>query len=97
VAALYPQGFEVVRERPLAELRQALRPLAPAQFARVWLAAHFLPSSERDTALELLMEPVRFGRDDQAQVAMAALQLLTGAAVPVGDRDGWLAWWQARR
>jgi hypothetical protein len=39
---------------------------------------------------------VRFGRVDQAQVAMAALRAITDAGVAIGDRDGWLAWWQER-
>ena len=46
---------------------------------------------------QLLIDQVRYGRSDQAQVAMAALRASTGAEIPVGDRDGWLAWWQQRR
>ena len=66
-------------------------------FACAYLAAVFVPSHERTAVIELLIEQVRFGRDDQAQVAMAALAAVTGAELAVGDRDAWLAWWQARR
>ena len=47
--------------------------------------------------MALLIEQIRFGRQDQALVAMAALQVIAGETLPIGDRQAWLAWWQARR
>jgi hypothetical protein len=44
-----------------------------------------------------LIELLRFGRPDQATVAMSALRLLTGENLSLADREAWLAWWQARR
>jgi hypothetical protein len=93
----FPVGYEAVAKAPLAELRRALQAFEPKSFARAFLAAYATTGADRDTAAALLVEQVRFGRADQAQVAMAALQAITQANVVVGDRDGWLAWWQNRR
>jgi hypothetical protein len=54
-------------------------------------------------AMRLLIEQVRFGRPDQAQVAMAALREMSGqssssvSAPALGDREAWLVWWAQRR
>lgn len=93
----WPSGYEALAKAPLAELKAALRRFEPAQFARAWLAALQTGPDERPEAIALLIEQVRFGGPDQAQVAMASLRSITGAEVPIGDRDGWLAWWQQRR
>jgi hypothetical protein len=93
----WPSGYEALAKAPLAELQAALRAFEPRQFARAWLAALQTGPDERPAAVALLIDQVRFGRSDQAQVAMAALRAITGAEIPVGDRDGWLAWWQQRR
>jgi hypothetical protein len=55
------------------------------------------PGPDRETAIALLLDQVRFGRADQARVAMAALRRLTGESLLVGDREAWLAWSQTRR
>ena len=52
--------------------------------------------AQQREACALLVDQVRFGRADQAQVAMAALQNVNGLSIAVGDRDAWLDWWQAR-
>ena len=44
----------------------------------------------------MLIDQVRYGRADQAQVAMAALKRVSGLSLAVGDRDAWLAWWQTK-
>jgi len=96
----WPAGYGAVQKAPLAELKAALRVFEPRTFPRVWLAAVAAagaPAAEREAAVALLLEPVRFGRADQAQVAMAALSQLTGEQLLVGDRDAWLAWSQTRR
>ena len=93
----WPAGYEAIAKAPLVTLREALRRGDPAHFAHVFVAASFAGADERDAATALLIEQVRFGRQDQALVAMAALQVLTGAQLPSGDREAWLAWWQARR
>lgn len=93
----FPAGYDAVAAAPLAELQAALRTFAPRDFPRAWLAALATRGADREQAIELLVQQVRFGRADQAQVAMAALRVVTGVLVPVGDRDGWLAWWQQRR
>lgn len=93
----WPAGWQAIAAAPLATLREALRRGDADHFAHVFVAASFVGDDEREPATTLLIEQVRFGRQDQALVAMAALQVLTGAPVPAGDRDAWLAWWQARR
>ena len=67
---------------PLPELRTVLRTFEPKLFARAYLAASATRGADRETAIELLLEQVRFGRPDQAQVAMAALRAITGGSWP---------------
>lgn len=93
----WPAGSDKVAAAPLARLQAALRAFEPDQFVAAWIAASFTRGAERSEAQRLLIEQVRFGRADQAQVAMAALYAITDAGLPIGDRDAWLAWWQARR
>ncbi len=93
----WPVGYDAVAKAPLAALQAALRNFEPASFRRAYLAAVSTQGPDREMALGLLVQQVRFGRIDQAQVAMAALRGMTGADVAIGDRDGWLAWDQARR
>lgn len=93
----FPVGYAAVAAAPLAELQRALQQFDPKTFARAFLAAYATSGDDRDKAIGLLIEQVRFGRADQAQVAMAALRAITQTNVVVGDRDGWLAWWQNRR
>lgn len=95
--AQWPVGYGAVAAAPLAELRAALRTFQPKYFARAYLAASATRGADRETAIDLLVEQVRFGRADQAQVAMAALRAVTGLQFLVGDRDAWLAWSQDRR
>lgn len=93
----WPVGYDAVAAAPLASLQAALRTFEPPSFRRAYLAAVSTQGADRETAIGLLVAQVRFGRSGQAQVAMAALREMTGADVAIGDRDGWLAWWQARR
>lgn len=93
----WPRGHEAIANAPLATLREALRRGDAAHFAHVFVAACFVRAADRDAAIALLIEQVRFGRQDQALVAMAGLQELTGTRLAAGDREAWLAWWQARR
>ncbi len=93
----YPAGHEAIRARPLLTLREAMRLGDPDHFAHVWLGAAFAPAEDREAVLQALIDWVRLGRPDQQRVAMAALKNVTGARPVVGDREGWLAWWQARR
>ncbi len=90
----YPPGFEVIREKPLATLRAAVRLGEDKYFRHQFLAAHFMPESEQRAATEILVRQVRLGTSLQARVAMASLREMTGATVPVGDREAWLRWWQ---
>lgn len=93
----WPRGYDIVANAPLAALRAGLAKFHEQNFASVYIAALCMPPEQRDEAMGLLIEQVRFGRDDQATVAMVALQKLSGAEPPVGDRDAWLAWWRDRR
>jgi hypothetical protein len=93
----WPVGYAAVEQAPLTELQRALKTFEPKSFARAFLAACATKGEDRERALALLIEQVRFGRADQAQVAMAALKATTDASAAVGDRDAWLAWWQRRR
>jgi len=92
----WPVGFDVIAQQPMAALKLALASFQPKNFASVYLAAWKIPVAQQREACALLVDQVRFGRADQAQVAMAALQNVTGLSIAVGDRDAWLDWWQAR-
>lgn len=96
-ATQWPVGYAAVADAPLAELRRALQNFGPATFARGWLAAAATSGDEREQAIDALIDMVRFGQGDQAQVAMAALREITGRGLPVGDREAWLAWHGQRR
>jgi hypothetical protein len=91
----WPAGYEIIAKQPLAALKIGLGAFQPKNFASVYLAALNVPAEHQHEACVLLMDQVRFGRDGQAQVAMAALQNVTGLSIAVGDRDAWLVWWQA--
>lgn len=93
----WPRGHDVIAKTPLAALRQALAKFHEGNFASAYVAALLVRPEQRDEAIALLIDQVRFGRADQAQVAMAALRQVSGVDLPVGDRDAWLAWWQGRR
>lgn len=93
----WPAGYEVLAEQPLAALRTALADFNPKNYAGAYLSALLVPAQQRREATALLIEQVRFGRADQAQVAMAALHRTAGVNIAVGDRDGWLTWWQGRQ
>lgn len=93
----WPAGHEILAAQPLAGLRAALADFTPKNFASAYLSALLVPSSKRRDACALLVDQVRFGRADQAQVAMAALRQIAGVQIAVGDRDGWLAWWQSKQ
>ncbi|MEC8252356.1 MAG: hypothetical protein VX044_04025 [Planctomycetota bacterium] len=93
----WPAGYEILAAQPLAGLRAALKDFNPKNFASAYLSALLVPSRDRLEATALLIDQVRFGRADQAQVAMAALHKTAGVQVAIGDRDGWLEWWQSRQ
>lgn len=93
----WPEGHELLEERPLDGLEAALQDFRPKNFAAVWLCCVLMPAADRTAATELLIDQVRYGTPDQAKVAMAGLQKLTGMSIAIGHRDGWLEWWQAHR
>ena len=93
----WPEGYEILAEQPLAGLTAALRDFNPKNFASAYLSALLVPAGQRRQAIALLIDQVRFGRADQAQVAMAALRKIAGVQIAIGDRDGWLEWWQSRQ
>lgn len=92
-----PRGAELVAQEPLQHLRTALSDFAPARFPRAFVAAMLVRDAEREVAIDLLIDTVRLGRTEQALVAMVCLREIVRDGPPVGDRDGWLAWWQGRR
>jgi hypothetical protein len=94
---VYPRNVSLVRDHPFTNLRNALLLGDPAHFDHVYLAARFMPEEHREAAIRLLVRSVRLGSAVQGRVAMASLAVLTGASPAVGDRDGWLRWWQDRR
>src|SRR5690606_2847395 len=91
----WPAGYEIIQQQPLAALKLALGAFQRGNLASVYLAALAIPAQHRVEAAGLLIDQVRFARADQAHVAMAALQNVTGLAIAVGDRDAWLEWWQS--
>jgi len=90
----FPSGHEVLAKQPLAALKVALADFQVKNFGSAYLAALLLRPEDRLPAAELLIDQIRFGRVDQAQVAMAALKRVSGVSMAIGDRDAWLAWWQ---
>lgn len=93
----WPAGYEPIAARPLDTLREALRIGDDAHLPHVFLGAAFTTGAEREQALALLIDQVRLGRLQLAQVAMATLRDLCGVEIAIGDREGWLAWWAMRR
>lgn len=93
----FPRGADEVAKAPLEHLRRALGDFLPATFPRAFVAAMFVRDPEREPAIDLLVDTVRLGRAEQALVAMVCLREIDANGPPVGDRDGWLAWWQGRR
>ena len=93
----WPAGYEPIVKRPLATLREALRLGDAKHFPHIYIGAAFTKGPDRDVALGLLIDQIRLGRQELAVVAMATLSALTGADIGVGDREGWLAWWDMRR
>ena len=93
----WPEERAEVVATPLESLRQNLQLGGVAGGRRAYLAALAARGDDREQAFGMLIEEVRCGRGDQSLVAMAALRAMTGNNILVGDRDGWLAWWQARR
>jgi hypothetical protein len=90
-----PEGHEVIQKQPLAALKVALADFQPKNFGSAYLSALLLSPADRLAAAELLVDQIRYGRADQAQVAMAALKRVSGLSLAVGDRDMWLEWWQS--
>ncbi len=90
-------GHREIRQAPLASLRAAQQQGDPASWPRIRLAAEFASAAERADVEALLIDWVRLGTPQQAIVAMATLRAIGCAQNPVGDRDGWLAWWQSHR
>lgn len=90
-------GAEALRGRPLEGLQKALAEVgSKSSFAAIAVASYFVQGDDVEPACELLIDQVRHGSDRAARVAMAALRRITGVGRVVGDRDGWLAWWQER-
>lgn len=92
----WPAGHEPIQRRPLDTLREALRIGDAAHLPHVFLGATFTSGADREQALLLLIEQVRMGSLQLADVAMATLRDLTGVDIAIGDREGWLAWWGMR-
>lgn len=93
---LYPEGYEKIQAAPLEVLRIALRRGGERVWRHIFLAAHFLPVAQRETAMALLIDKVRTGAGTDTKVAMGALRLLSQEDIAVTDRGAWLRWWQRR-
>lgn len=95
--SVWPAGVEPIRKAPLTTLREALRRGDVDHFPHVWLAARFLAPTDRGLGLRLLLDTIRLGTPDAAVAAMAAAREIVGdPSPPIGDREAWLAWWQAK-
>ncbi|HEB52494.1 MAG TPA: hypothetical protein ENI87_04470 [bacterium] len=92
-----PAGYDRLAAAPLRALRSALADFTPKNFPGAWLAAQLVPPEQRPQAFALLIDQVRFGRPDQATVAMAALARIADVHIAIGDRDAWLEWYETRR
>ena len=93
---LLPRGIEGLVAHPYTHLRNGLESSDARHLDNVFLAARAMPASLREAAIERCVEQVRNGRPVVARAAMAALRELTGRTISLEDRDGWLAWAQAR-
>ena len=92
----WPVGYEIIQGQPLRALQAGLADFQSNNFPSVYLASLMIAEQDRHVASAALMDQVRFGRVDQAQVAMAALKQVTGLSIAIGDRDSWLFWWQSQ-
>ncbi|MCR9247061.1 MAG: hypothetical protein NXI31_18675 [bacterium] len=93
----WPAGYEPIAAKPLATLREALRLGDRQHFPHVFLAGMFAKGPDRQAAITRLIDEIRYAPESRAMVAMATLREMTGANVPKGDREAWLAWWNTRR
>jgi len=91
---VYPSGYESVEKSPLATLREAQRRGDAKYFKHTFLAAHFMPTKDRDKAMGVLIQHVRTGTASQARVAMGALRLLSREEFGLTERRAWLMWWK---
>ncbi len=96
VVTQWPAGHREIEKAPLAALKAALQIGDAAHYPHIYVAAEFLRGAERDEAVPLLIDVVRFGREDQARLATVALRIVTDTKLPIGDRQSWLAWWQSQ-
>lgn len=88
----FPAGHRPIAERPLATLREAIRLGDSKHFPHVLLGALFTTGPDRQEAIALLIDQVRFANEALAMVATAALREITEADIPIGDREAWLRW-----
>lgn len=91
---VYPKGYESVEKNPLVTMREAQRRGDAKYFQHTFLAAHFMPTKDRDKAMAVLMQHVRNGTASQARVAMGALRLLSREDIEITERRAWLIWWK---
>ncbi|MEE2887332.1 MAG: hypothetical protein VX951_07855 [Planctomycetota bacterium] len=91
---VYPKGYESVEKNPLATMREAQRRGDAKYFQHTFLAAHFMPTKDRDKAMAVLIQHVRNGTASQARVAMGALRLLSREEFEITERRAWLMWWK---
>ncbi|MEM7202137.1 MAG: hypothetical protein AAF628_17850 [Planctomycetota bacterium] len=89
----FPRGVDPIREQPLRTLRNALQRGTSRYFGHLFLAASFMPATDRHEAADALIDWVRLGNRVRARVAMGCLRELTGVDLSVEDREGWLRWW----
>lgn len=94
---LFPRGVELVHGAPLKTLRNALRSRNRRHLEHAFLAARAMPALDQPEAASLLVEQVRVGDAARMRASMAALREMTGLAIAVDDRDGWLRWWAERQ
>ncbi|MBK8978145.1 MAG: hypothetical protein IPM29_19745 [Planctomycetes bacterium] len=93
---IWPLGIDSVRDNPYAHLRAAVESGEPSHFANLYVAAWLMSPDYREDALRKLVEGLRVGTPELGRACTAGLRVLTGERIAVGDRDGWLRWWQGR-
>lgn len=91
---VYPKGYESVEKAPLTTMREAQRRGDAKYFKHTFLAAHFMPTKDRDKAMAVLIQHVRNGTASQARVAMGSLRVLSREDLGITERRAWLMWWK---
>ncbi|MEO0479711.1 MAG: hypothetical protein AAF196_09545 [Planctomycetota bacterium] len=96
----WPDGTEAIRKAPKKHFDVFLRRRQKSTARTVYVAAHFLEGQEKKEAVDEMLRLLRIMSLDDAdflRFTTATLEVLTGAGLPLNDRDAWLNWGDRNR